>query len=384
LRAILCIFSLFGIIQAAEWGVLVENVMTIAIGASAPDAETVYVSGADNGVGAIILKSSDAGNTWLPLPHDPQMMYLDVDVAKGTTFGVAPAIGIFGVVSGSSYTETGEEFISTPDTNFVFASQSAVATDSQHYYMAAAWQRAILDDYFDGVVQTNDGGKTMNYWSWGMGTQARYGTYPSNSTWFISGGTWPSDYDTAEEKRQGIHALSPRIKVHFNQQGKQVKTEINTDPSVMGNADGYLGVLARTRNGGATFELVYNDTGRFYFNGIDCADERRCWAVAEGPDGSWILHSDDSGDTWKEQWHQANSGLFDIKMINALEGWACGAGLSVTFNAIFLHTTNGGITWTNEGNIRNAWPNSISIVNSERAYATAFLLNGLSSILSYQ
>jgi len=66
--------------------------MTIAIGVSAPDNNNVYVSGSDDGSGAAILKSSDQGNTWESLPHDPQMMYMDIDVAPGTTFGAAPGV----------------------------------------------------------------------------------------------------------------------------------------------------------------------------------------------------------------------------------------------------------------------------------------------------
>lgn len=166
--------------------------MTIAIGASAPDAQTIYVSGANDGSGAAILKSADEGVTWSSLPHDPQMMYLDVDVAPQTTFGVAPAIGVFGLVSGSSYTADGEVFQSTPDSLFVSSSQSATAVDANTYFMVGFWQRTVLDDPHDGIMATFDGGKSQKYFDWGVETQARYGAFPTNTTWYISGGTWPA------------------------------------------------------------------------------------------------------------------------------------------------------------------------------------------------
>jgi len=293
------------------------------------------------------------------------------------------AIGIFGQVSSSSYTENGEEFMTTPDMNFVFGSQSGIATDPQHFYMASFWQETIRDDYHDGVVSSSDGGKTMNYFDWGMGTQARYGSYPSNDTWFISGGTW-SAAKRFRHFPQGGYNLTPRVKIHLDRK-MHASFEINIDPNVMGNAEGYLGVLGRTTNGGSTFEVVFNDTNRFYFNGIDCPDVLNCWAVAEGPEGAWIFATHDGGDTWREQHFVSRGGLFDVKMVNTKEGWAVGAVIEVvTFNALFLYTNDGGMTWTNANTVENAYPNSITVVSSERAYAAAFLRSGLSSILVYE
>jgi len=40
---------LLAVVSAQEWQVAYPNVMTIAIGVSAPDANTVYVSGAADG-----------------------------------------------------------------------------------------------------------------------------------------------------------------------------------------------------------------------------------------------------------------------------------------------------------------------------------------------
>ena len=49
-----------------------------------------------------------------------------------------------------------------------------------------------------------------------------------------------------------------------------------------------------------------------------------CWAVAEGPEGGWIVATTDGGNTWTEQYFQATAGFFQVKMLNAREGWAVG------------------------------------------------------------
>jgi len=281
------------------------------------------------------------------------------------------------LVSGASFTNDGEVFQSTPEPLFVSASQSATAVDANTYYMVGFWQRTILDDPHDGVMASFDGGRSQKYFDWGVETQARYGAFPSNSTWFISGGTWPAEKSRAAVN--GVYQLSPRITLRSG------SVEIDTNPSAMGSAEGYLGVIARTTDGGNSWRVVYNDTNRFYFNGISCANTQQCWAVAEGPDGAWILNSNNGGETWTEQYFLTLAGLFDIKMIDPNNGWAVGAVVAgISFNALFLLTNDGGRTWTNQNTVNNAWPNSITVVSLERAYATAFLRSGLSSILAYQ
>jgi len=176
-----------------------------------------------------------------------------------------------------------------------------------------------------------------------------------------------------------MYPLSPRILLTND------GFEISTDPTAMGKEDGYIGIIARTTDGGYNWQVVYNDTNRFYFNGISCVGPDLVWAVSEGPAGAWILHSNDGGNNWVEQYFSTQAGLFDIKMIDSQNGWAVGGFLSgVSFNALFLQTSDGGKTWTNQNTISNAYPNSITVVSLQRAYATAFLRSGLSSILVYR
>jgi len=52
-------------VAGAEWQVAYPNVMTIAIGVSAPDDSTVYVSGAADGKRSIVFFFSSFGNVFL-------------------------------------------------------------------------------------------------------------------------------------------------------------------------------------------------------------------------------------------------------------------------------------------------------------------------------
>jgi len=110
-----------------------------------------------------------------------------------------------------------------------------------------------------------------------------------------------------------------------------------------------------------------------------------CWVVGEGPDSAYIFRTSNGGVTWVEQVALPGSSLMDVQMLNVNEGWAVGGELLPnTFNALFLHTTDGGKTWVNTNTIANAYPNSISVSSAGRAYSTAFLRNGLSAILAYK
>ncbi len=69
---------------------------------------------------------------------------------------------------------------------------------------------------------------------------------------------------------------------------------------------------------------------------VDYGDEDNLWAV--GYRGI-ILHSNDSGKSWKKQHSHTIATLADVDFINAKEGWAVGQW------RIILHTSDGGKHW---------------------------------------
>ena len=63
-------------------------------------------------------------------------------------------------------------------------------------------------------------------------------------------------------------------------------------------AEGWVGAVSKTTDGGQTWEMVYH-TAAYYFNAISCADEDNCIAVAEG-DYAVGFHTSDGGKTWNK------------------------------------------------------------------------------------
>jgi len=139
---------------------------------------------------------------------------------------------------------------------------------------------------------------------------------------------------------------------------------------------------------------VFNNVNNYYPNAISCPTVKNCWFVAEsGGDsdqpGANIIATSDGGQTWKTQWTNSdpNYSLMAINMISATEGWAAGGILDATFDGEWLHTTNGGTTWTPTV-LRGVYGNDLSFVKSgTRSYvgwATAFTVTSLSSVVQYK
>jgi hypothetical protein len=71
-------------------------------GVSAPDANTVFAAGGDNGVGANVMQSTDGGKTWNSVPIEPTLMLLAIDAGSAT----------HAVVSGLGLLEGGSQYLS--------------------------------------------------------------------------------------------------------------------------------------------------------------------------------------------------------------------------------------------------------------------------------
>ncbi|GEM_PF-6674139 len=70
------------------------------------------------------------------------------------------------------------------------------------------------------------------------------------------------------------------------------------------------------------------------------------WAIGDRPDGTAaILHTDNSGRTWKEQGDPALwTGMY-ADDISAVDEWTAWAAVGNEQGGAILHTSNGGFTW---------------------------------------
>jgi len=87
------------------------------------------------------------------------MMYLDIDVARGTDTGVAGSLGFYGQVAVGSMTTDGDTFQALPFVPLFSACQSVSAADTSRLYLVGFWLAGIRDDPHDGVISSLDGGK---------------------------------------------------------------------------------------------------------------------------------------------------------------------------------------------------------------------------------
>ena len=55
----------------------------------------------------------------------------------------------------------------------------------------------------------------------------------------------------------------------------------------------FAGAIFKTSDGGKTFTTLFHNEGEYYFNGIHCASETHCLAVAEGDTGTHIFVTHD-------------------------------------------------------------------------------------------
>lgn len=141
----------------------------------------------------------------------------------------------------------------------------------------------------------------------------RYGSVPTDETFYITAGSWgESQADKAEADNEGLRriskALSVRkdgtLKVHTAAQAATAAASLAAGAEVGVEPTGPWGQVAKTSDGGATWELVYSDTtSGLYPNDIHCFNAATCAFVKDAsntPYSSVIVMTTDGGASWVE------------------------------------------------------------------------------------
>jgi len=375
----------------SKWKVLKMDYEPVLIGISFLDEQTGFMAGGQNGVppegGPQVYKSLDAGNNWEWLPHGgAAMMFLDVAMDSKTN-GVTAGVGLFGVVPGIEYTKNGNNFNRTLEVEFIDECQSTEVVKGVH----GAFGLAGEFDKSNGVAVSFDQGVHFTHFDANLTTGARYGSYPSRTTWYVSAGDWPEDL---RDQAPGVHALTQRIRISRQEaeaNNGYLHMGVNFDLEPVASHDpnaGYSCQFAKTTDGGKTWTSLYKSTD-FYPNGISCPTVNSCWAVGEADNGASpgvrILHTGDGGRTWEVQMFNPNPrySLLAVDFLDEQEGWAAGGELSLAhFSGHFWHTTNGGKNWT-LNQVPGVYGNDMSFVNKNRGWATAFTWDEQSAVVVY-
>ncbi len=103
--------------------------------------------------------------------------------------------------------------------------------------------------------------------------------------------------------------------------------------SIVDPEDPYIAVITKSTDGGATWQVQYQNIGQFYMNDISCADENTCYAAAEGysddggVDGARMFVTHDGGATWTNQIvdKAAEASVLRVHAVSAMEAWGGGS-----------------------------------------------------------
>lgn len=250
----------------------------------------------------------------------------------------------------------------------------------------------------NGVAISNDFGKTYAAANISnLVTEARYGAFPSTTTWYISAGEWPSsgnDQPTttggtggsttaAPGEQTTVRALTGRVSVVKGPQGHTLAFTDSTSTRVAGRnlqsapTGQYIAQIMKTTDAGQTWSSVFLKYNAFYFNGIDCLDENRCCAGAENDNtggGAVVLCTWDGGNTWNQTltYTADGAGVLDLRVVGTDGYWAVGGvAAEIGGSADFWYSGDAGATWTMTSSIPNVYASSVDCAQgTQECWAT--------------
>eukprot|EP01138_Halocafeteria_seosinensis_P008758 gb/GECG01008952.1/.p1 GENE.gb/GECG01008952.1/~~gb/GECG01008952.1/.p1 ORF type:complete len:496 (+),score=62.28 gb/GECG01008952.1/:1-1488(+) len=417
-QSLLCAVLMLAVathVQGASWKVVSRDMANTLFAIAFTNSTTGFVPVGADGAGAEVLKSTDSGRTW---KSEAGVVGLDLMAAEAEGNSVV-ASGMFSIVwsgdSGKSFEEAGVD-------KSLAGMQDVTAADSQYFGIPGSG----LEDG-NGILVSSNGGRNFTFYpAAALNTRARYAAMPSRSCWYISAGEWPeaqgrdlkSAVPVSEQKR--VHALgydishpmvtltalSRRIALVEDKRtyvaGQPLKGRktlvvlshsAETDDSTDDEGQ-WIAQIAKTTDGGKTFQSVFEEYGKFYFNMIDCYDENHCCAVGEsdaGPlPGNRVYCTNDGGSNWKRTmfYEDASLSIMGIKFVGpsgqkTKEAWAAGGLLERSgFTGYFWHSLDGGYTWTNE-TLNGTYATDISFPSSTSGFASLLTLESGPAVAAY-
>jgi hypothetical protein len=341
-------FTLFvSTLSASGWrsGDNVNTILGITYG---PKGSDCFATGYSNSQGGIPYYSGDRAN------HEPSKVFqvgginMDVEVsADGSTVCVVGPSGIFygpatnaftpSQVSGSWSTMVSQEVRKFGQSGFaVIGRFDNPQTELSVNGVAVATSASGQWDLFDIGLKASDG-----YY-------ARYGSFPSSTTWYVTSGNWPFSTDS-KLTNSIVNRVSSRISIYYNVGDNTPQVTFISARNLLGT---YPGAISKTTDGGATWTKVYDSNGKFHLNEIDCFDVNNCFATGEDAKSAVILKTSNGGTSWSKVMSLTGPrSLHSVRMISATEVWVGGGEPSVgpfaykEIVGLYYHSTDGGATW---------------------------------------
>lgn len=245
--------------------------VTTLTGVAAISATEVYGAMGDNSLGPGLIHSTNACKT---SDYIGPVGGMNLDVA----FTPSGTVGAIATVSGVLLTQDGTTFKKVPD--LVGVSQNVEAFGSSSLAATGDFFLKSTGKQANGVAVSTDNGASWNIFDIGLNSStyvARYGAFPTATTWYVSSGSWP--YDASEKVENLSHKLSSRVRLNI--EGERTTAQFKDAKAKSSSVTGYPGAISKTTDGGATWTKVYDSNGSMYFNEIHCYDTENCLAVAE-------------------------------------------------------------------------------------------------------
>lgn len=366
----------------SPWTVLngAFSVMTVGI---AFHNDTMGWTSVSQGNLPSFVETLDGGKTWSnTVGGDGAVMPL----AIGATKAPAPARVVTSGLSANRYSKGGSVFAPSKGAPFL-------GVQSVHVNGSFAVQAGENEVYL-----STDGGATYRksarvpLISEGTG---RYVAAPSADVIYLTAGQWP--VTTGRHLVAGARQLTRNLalsktRMYRGDAAMYVDEPASTSPNHIGT---YSAELWKSVDGGATWSKLFNSTGEFYFNEIDCFDETHCVAVGEGfgRDGSTSpgvrVYTTEDGRTFKLAHHDTRDGatLMSAKMVSRKEHFAGGqSGDGASDPILALHSKDGGETYVDEGaasGIVGHMITSMDFASSGHGYATTVNSLQMCSLLEY-
>lgn len=385
--------ALLQLVSSAEWAIVSGTSATLVVGVGATGNVAVSAS-SDNGSGAFL--GYYDGSTWGKESFTAGMVLDAAITSKGTR-----------VVTGTWPTYLSQDGVTFTRGPISGTSQSVNTYGSNSEYIAMTGvfiAGSITSAPTTGVATSTDSGATWTLSSNIPTTSARYGAFPSETTWYVSSGMWGEDPVTSSNSTQGFRGLSSRMSVvdgSFvldtssaslvkNQRNRRAEKGMHAAPQA---TTGWFGAVSKTTDGGKTWTQVFSsdlETDYYYFNGIDCSSESNCVVVGEGEnaDGSPLVvayTTVDGGNTWVKSLSTNDYGLMAVSFSSSTDVWLGGIskdGRQTTGK--FWKSTDNGLTFTGVQNLSGCMPMDMKFSNGVGFAACSTASGSSCSVAMYQ